>query len=424
MDEHGMVIVGGGLAAGTAAKTLRAEGWEGSITVIGAEHREPYLRPPLSKEFLLGKAPEEELAVNPPGWYAENGVDLRLGERVTQLVPASRVVTLESGALLPYRAVLLATGASPRTLDIPGAHLEGIVTLRRFEDSLALRAQLSEGGQRVVIVGSGWIGMEVAAAARTYGNEVTVVGRERTPLTQLEPELGDYFRRLHESEGVQFRLGAHPVEFKATEDRVGAQEAECVTCVVTNDGERLGADLVVVAVGVVPEAGLAQRAGLLTGNGIVVDASLRTSAEGIYAAGDVANSLQPFTGDHVRSEHWSNALNGGKVAAKSMLGQDAKLEIAPYFYTDQYSLSLEYSGYWQRARGAKLVLRGSIETVESGLDGFVAFWLRDRAVVAAMNVNTPKSQKALKALIASRAVVDEARLSDPAVPLAELVPAG
>jgi NADPH-dependent 2,4-dienoyl-CoA reductase/sulfur reductase-like enzyme len=266
--------------------------------------------------------------------------------------------------------------------------------------------------------------MEVAAAARTYGNEVTVVGRERTPLGQLEPELGDYFRRLHESEGVQFRLGAHPVEFKATEDRVGAQEAECVTCVVTNDGERLGADLVVVAVGVVPEAGLAQRAGLLTGNGIVVDASLRTSAEGIYAAGDVANSLQPFTGDHVRSEHWSNALNGGKVAAKSMLGQDAKLDIAPYFYTDQYSLSLEYSGYWQRARGAKLVLRGSIETVESGLDGFVAFWLRDRAVVAAMNVNTPKSQKALKALIASRAVVDEARLSDPAVPLAELVPAG
>jgi NADPH-dependent 2,4-dienoyl-CoA reductase/sulfur reductase-like enzyme len=418
MDEHGMVIVGGGLAAGSAAKTLRAEGWDGPITLIGAEHREPYLRPPLSKEFLLGKAPEEDLAVNPPGWYAENDVETRLGEIVTQIVPASRVVTLESGELLPYRALLLATGASPRTLDLPGSQLEGIVTLRRFEDSLALRNQLADGGRRVVLIGSGWIGMEVAAAARTYGNEVTVVGRERTPLGQLEPELGDYFRRLHESEGVEFRFGAHPVEFKA------AEEGDAVGCVVTDAGERLGADLVVVAVGVVPEAGLAKRAGLLTGNGIVVDASLRTSAEAVYAAGDVANSLQPFTGDHVRSEHWSNALNGGKVAAKSMLGQDAKLEIAPYFYTDQFDLSLEYSGYWQRARGAKLVLRGSIDTVEAGLEGFVAFWLRDGAVVAAMNVNSPKSQKALKALIASRAVVDEARLSDPNVPLAELVPEG
>ena len=416
MDEHGMVIVGGGLAAGSAAKTLRAEGWDGPITLIGAEHREPYLRPPLSKEFLLGKAPEEDLAVNPPGWYAENDVETRLGEMVTQVVPASRIVTLESGELVPYRTLLLATGASPRTLDLPGSQLEGIVTLRRFEDSLALRNQLADGGRRVVLIGTGWIGMEVAAAARTYGNDVTVVGRERAPLGQLEPELGDYFRRLHESQGVEFRLGAHPVEFKA------AEEGDAVGCVVTDAGERLGADLVVVAVGVVPEAGLAKRAGLLTGNGIVVDASLRTSAEAIYAAGDVANSLQPFTGDHVRSEHWSNALNGGKVAAKSMLGQDAKLEIAPYFYTDQFDLSLEYSGYWQRARGARLVLRGSIDTVEAGLEGFVAFWLREGAVVAAMNVNAPKSQKALKALIASRAVVDEARLSDPSVPLAELVP--
>ncbi|WP_415855578.1 NAD(P)/FAD-dependent oxidoreductase [Sinomonas sp. G460-2] len=416
MDEQGMVIAGGGLAAGSAAKTLRAEGWEGPITIVAAEHREPYLRPPLSKEFLLGKAPEEELAVNPAGWYAENGVDLRLGETVSQIVPASKVVRLESGPLVPYRALLLAMGAQPRTLDVPGSQLEGIVSLRRFEDSLALRTELSRGGRRVVLIGSGWIGMEVAAAARTYGNEVTVVGREPTPLGQLEPELGGYFRRLHEAEGVRFRLGEHPVEFKATDD------GECVSCVVTNTGERMAADLVVVAVGVVPDVGLAKAAGLVVGNGIVVDASLRTSAEGVFAAGDVANSLQPFTGDHVRSEHWSNALNGGKVAAKSMLGIDAALSIAPYFYTDQFGISLEYSGYGQRARGAKLVLRGSIETVADGLAGFVAFWLRDGAVVAAMNVNTPRSQKALKALIASRAVVDEARLADPAVPLAELMP--
>ncbi|NUP73558.1 MAG: FAD-dependent oxidoreductase [Sinomonas sp.] len=416
MDDHGMVIAGGGLAAGSAAKTLRAEGWEGPITIIGAEHREPYLRPPLSKEFLLGKAPEEDLAVNPAGWYAENGVDVRMGEVVTQIVPASRVVTIEGGELLPYRSLLIATGAQPKMLDIPGAQLEGVVTLRRFEDSLALRSELAGGGRHVVLIGSVWIGMEVAAAARTYGNEVTVVGREPAPLRQLEPELGDYFRRLHEAQGVEFRLGEHPVEFKASDD------GEALACVVTNTGERIAADLVVLAVGVTPQTQLAKDAGLMVGNGIVVDPSLKTSAEAIFAAGDVANSLQPFTGDHVRSEHWSNALNGGKVAAKSMLGIPAALDIAPYFYTDQYAISLEYSGYWQRARGARLVLRGSIDTVESGLEGFVAFWLQHGQVVAAMNVNTPRSQKALKALIASRAVVDEARLADPAVPLADLVP--
>ncbi|MEA5453127.1 FAD-dependent oxidoreductase [Sinomonas sp. JGH33] len=416
MDEQGMVIAGGGLAAGSAAKTLRAEGWDGPITIIAAEHRDPYLRPPLSKEFLLGKEDEEGLAVNPTGWYSENDVDLRLGENVDQIVPAPRVVKLEDGQLLPYRALLLATGAQPRTLDLPGAQYEGIVTLRRFEDSLALRSELEGGGRRVVLIGSGWIGMEVAAAARTYGNEVTVVGRGAQPLAQLEPELGDYFRRVHESQGVQFRLGEHPVEFKAADD------GEAVTCVVTNTGERLGADLVVAAVGVTPNIGLARDAKLVVGNGVVVDAALRTSAEGIFAAGDVANSLQPFTGDHVRSEHWSNALNGGKVAAKSMLGLDAALDIAPYFYTDQFGLSLEYSGYVQRARGAQLVLRGSIDTVDEGLAGFVAFWLQHGQAVAAMNVNAPRSQKALKALIASRAVVDPARLADPAVPLAELVP--
>ncbi|KHL00665.1 NAD(P)/FAD-dependent oxidoreductase [Sinomonas humi] len=420
MDEHGIVIAGGGLAAGSAAKTLRAEGWDGPITVVGSEHREPYLRPPLSKEFLLGKATEEETAVNPPGWYDENGVELRLGETVSRIVPASRVAALASGELLHYRALLLATGAQPRTLDLPGSQLEGIVTLRRFEDSLALRSQLDDGGKQVVVVGSGWIGMEVAAAARTYGNEVIVLGRAKTPLGQLEPELGDYFRRLHESEGVGFRLGTHPAEFKASDDHA-TDNAGCVRSVVTDSGERLSADLVLVAIGVDPDVGLAHDAGLLTGNGVIVDASLRTSAEGVFAAGDVANSVQPFTGDHVRSEHWSNALNGGKVAAKSMLGKPAALDIAPYFYTDQFGLSLEYSGYTQRARGAKLVLRGSIETVDSGLEGFVAFWIRDRQVVAAMNVNTPRSQKALKALIASRAVVDEDRLADPEVPLAELI---
>lgn len=408
-----ILIAGGGLAAGSAAKTLRQEGFDGPLRIIADERRNPYLRPPLSKEFLKGTGTEAELDVNPPGWYAEHEVELLLGERAVQVIPAAHMVHLENGALLPYSKLLLATGARPRTLDIPGADLEGVHTLRRFQDSLALRSELSAGGRRVVVVGTGWIGFEVAAAAREYGNEVTVLGRHTTVLRQLEPALAEVFRRNLEAEGVAFRLGVHPVEFIAGND--GA-----VAGVVLHTSERVGADLVVVSVGVEPETALAEEARIAVRNGIVTDASLRTSAEDIFAAGDVASSLQPFTGDHVRSEHWSNALNGGKVAAKAMLGQDANLDIAPYFYTDQAGLSMEYSGYWQLVHGAELVLRGSIDSVDSAKEGFVALWVRDGALVGGMNVNTSRQQKAIKALISSRASVDPARLRDPSVPLAEL----
>ncbi|WP_255405242.1 NAD(P)/FAD-dependent oxidoreductase [Sinomonas sp. R1AF57] len=412
--QQPIVIVGGGLAAGSAAKTLRQEGYDGPLTIIAAERREPYLRPPLSKEFLKGQEKESDLLVNPSGWYEKNDVDLRLGERAAQIIPGAHMLRLESEALVPYSKLLLATGAQPRALDIPGAQLEGVHSLRRLEDSLALREELAGGGRRVVIVGSGWIGLEVAAAAREYGNEVTVLGRHASVLRQLEGPLAEVFRRALEAEGVQFRLPAHPVEFVAAADR------ECVAGTVLNTGERIGADLVLVAVGVEPDTALAEEARLRLRDGILTDASLRTSAEDIFAAGDVASSLQPRTGDHVRSEHWSNALNGGKVAAKAMLGADAQLDIAPYFYTDQAGLSMEYSGFGQLVRGAHLVLRGRIDTPEAAKEGFVALWVRDGAVVGGMNVNTPRQQKAIKALIASRAPVDEARLRDPAVPLPEL----
>jgi NADPH-dependent 2,4-dienoyl-CoA reductase/sulfur reductase-like enzyme len=409
-----MVIVGGGLAAGTAAKTLRQEGYGGPLTIIAAEHREPYLRPPLSKEFLRGQEKESDLLVNPTGWYEQNDIDLRLGERAAQIIHGARMLRLESDALVPYSKLLIATGAQPRTLDITGSQLEGVHSLRRLEDSLALRHELSGGGRRVMIVGSGWIGLEVAAAARAYGNEVAVLGRHTSVLRQLEGPLADVFRRALEAEGVEFRLPAHPVEF------VAGPDGECAGAAVLNTGERIGADLVLVAVGVEPDTALAEEARLKMRDGIVTDASLRTSVEDIFAAGDVASSLQPHTGDHVRSEHWSNALNGGKVAARAMLGQDAQLDIAPYFYTDQAGLSMEYSGYWQLVRGSRLVLRGRIDTPEAAREGFVALWVRDGAVVGGMNVNVPKQQKAIKALISSRAPVDEARLGDPSVPLPEL----
>jgi len=264
----------------------------------------------------------------------------------------------------------------------------------------------------VVLVGSGWIGMELAAAANAYGNAVTLLGLEQVPLAAaIGPELGSFFRSLHESRGVRFMLPASAAEI------IG--DARRVTGVRTNAGDVLAADLVVVAVGVVPETSLAAAAGLELNNGILTDASLRTSAPGVFAAGDVANALHPFTGAHHRSEHWSNALNGGKVAGRAMLGLDAALDTIPYFYTDQYDVSMEYSGFGSLVEGPP-VLRGSVEE-----RSFLAFWQRGGRVVAGMNVNWPRSdkpQKAIKALITARAAVSPEALADPDVPLGQLLP--
>ena len=329
-----IVIAGAGLAGATAARTLRGEGFSGRITLIGAELHHPYLRPPLSKEYLLGKAGEEAVPVAPEAWYAENDVDLRLGVQVAGIDPGSHTVRLSSGETLGYGALLLATGALPRHIPLPGSTLDGVTMFRTLDDSRRLREKLSPGGRDVVMIGSGWIGMELAAAASSYGNRVTLLGLEEIPLAAaIGPELGSFFRSLHEANGVQFRLGATAAGLLGDSGRV--------TAVVTGSGEALPADVVVIAVGVAPETALAEQAGLALDNGILTDAALRTSGPDIFAAGDVANALHPFTGQHHRSEHWSNALNGGKVAAKSMLGRDAALDTIPYFYTDQYDVSME-----------------------------------------------------------------------------------
>ncbi|UVJ38351.1 NAD(P)/FAD-dependent oxidoreductase [Arthrobacter sp. CJ23] len=408
--EH-IVIAGGGLAGATAAKTLRAEGFEGSVTVLCAEEQPPYLRPPLSKEYLLGKAGEETVPVLPRGWYQENGVGLLLGEPAASIDTARHLVTLAGGRGLEYSKLLLATGAQPRRIPLPGAELDGVMTFRTLADSKRLRGLLDGGGMRVVMVGSGWIGMELAAAARSYGNDVTLLGLEDIPLSAaIGPELGSFFRTLHEAHGVRFRLPASAAGITGKDGRA--------TAVVTNTGESLPADVVVVAVGVVPDTTLAEAAGLELRNGVLVDASLRTSAADVFAAGDVANALHPFTGEHHRSEHWSNALNGGKVAAKAMLGQPAALDVVPYFYTDQFTASMEYSGFPTLATGITPVLRGSLEE-----GSFIAYWLKDGAVVAGMSVNQKRVQKHIKALISGRIPVDAGKLSDPGVPLEELLPA-
>ncbi|MFJ3956417.1 NAD(P)/FAD-dependent oxidoreductase [Arthrobacter sp. NPDC090010] len=410
MAASGMVIIGGGLTGGTAAKTLRAEGYTGPVTVVCAEDRGPYQRPPLSKELLLGKAEESVVDVAPQAWYGEQDVQLVLGDSVVSLDPAEHELTLAGGGTLGYEKVLLATGARPRRIPLSGAELDGVMTFRTLEDSLRLRELLHDGGRRVVMVGSGWIGMELAAAAATYGNEVTLLGLEEIPLAAaIGPEIGAFFRRVHESHGVRFRLPASAARLEGRDGHV--------TTVVTDSGENIPADLVILAVGVVPDTGLAETAGLNLRNGILVDSGLHTSAPDVFAAGDVANALHPFTGEHHRSEHWSNALNGGKVAAKSMLGQDVSLDVLPYFYTDQFELSLEYSGFGGLATSSEPVIRGSV-----GEEGFLAFWLRDSAVVAGMNVNVHRVQKPVKALINGRVPVDPARLADPDVPLEDLLP--
>ncbi|MFJ5954944.1 NAD(P)/FAD-dependent oxidoreductase [Paenarthrobacter sp. NPDC092416] len=416
MTIQRMVIAGGGLTGATAAKTLRAEGFNGPITLLCAEPTVPYLRPPLSKEFLLGKEAEDAVLVVPSGWYQDNDVEILLGDPAGTVDVAAHTVGLRDGRSLGYAKLLIATGAQPRKIPLPGLELDGVMSFRTLEDSRRLQGLLEKGGRRVVLVGSGWIGMELAAAARTYGDDVTLLGLEDIPLAAaIGPELGAYFRRLHESQGVSFRLPASAA-------RIEGQGGHA-TAVVTDTGESLPADLVVIAVGVVPDTALAATAGLELSNGILVDASLRTSAPDVFAAGDAANALHPFTGQHHRSEHWANALNGGKVAARSMLGQEAVLDVVPYFYTDQFTLSMEYSGFPSLTEGVAPVIRGSLD------DGsFIAFWMRDGAaragtVVAGMSVNQRRVQKPIKALISTRTQVDVARLTDPTVPLEELLPA-
>lgn len=413
MATERIVIVGGGLAGATAAKTLRAEGFEGPVVLAAAEPRIPYLRPPLSKEFLLGKEAEDAVSVVPEQWYQDNDVDLLRQTPVASVDVGKHEAALADGSVVRYGKLLLATGARPRRIPLPGMDLQGVMTFRTFEDSVRLRALLEGGGLRVVMVGSGWIGMELAAAARSYNNDVTLLGLEDIPLgTAVGAEIGTCFRTIQEEQGVRFLLPASAAALEGSDGRV--------TGVRTDTGLTLPADLVIVAVGVAPDTALAEGAGLTIRNGIVVDASLRTSGPDIFAAGDVANALHPFTGEHHRSEHWANALNGGKVAARSMLGQEAVLDAVPYFYTDQFSLSMEYSGFPSLAAGITPVIRGSMA------DGsFLAFWLtEERRVVAGMSVNQRLVQKTIKALITGRGPVDAALLLDPSVPLEELVLTG
>jgi 3-phenylpropionate/trans-cinnamate dioxygenase ferredoxin reductase subunit len=403
-SERTFVIVGASLAGAKAAEALRTEGFEGAVVLVGEESERPYERPLLSKGYLRGEKPAARLYVHDEGFYADHDIELMTGTRVESLDPAAHEVTLAGGRRMGYSRLLLATGAAPRPLRLPGADLPGVAYLRQMADSDALRLAIT-GASRVVVVGAGWIGSEVAACARQLGAQVAVVAPDGVPLGRvLGPEVGGVYRDLHAEHGVDLRLSTR------IEAIVGNGAAAGVR---TTGGSVIEGDVVVVGVGVSPRDELARQAGLSVDNGIVVDEFLATSAPDVFAAGDVAATWNPRYNKRVRIEHWANALNQGQSAARNMLGQNTAYTKVPYFYSDQYDLGMEYNGYatdWDA-----VVLRGDPAGRE-----FLAFWLKDGRVLAGMNVNIWDQGDDIKALIRGAATVDADLLADPSFPLADL----
>ena len=403
-DSRRFVIVGASLAGAKAAETLRRQGFEGGVTLIGEEGERPYERPPLSKEFLRGEAGPEKLFVHKEGYYDAVGIELRLGQKVTSIDLGANAVVLASGERVPYSSLLLSTGARPRRLPIAGAGLRGVHYLRDLASAAILRAAIEEAS-RVAVIGAGWVGCEVAASARQLGAAVSMVEVAELPLQKvLGSEVGRFYRDVHSDHGVEMHLGVEP------EALVGSEFVEGVRLA---DGRTVPADVVVVGIGATPRTELAEQAGLGTKNGVLTDEYLETSRPGVFAAGDAANSFHPFFGARIRVEHWANARHQGPAAARNMLGRREPYARLPYFYSDQYDVSMEYSGYapaWD-----EVVFRGDVASRT-----FVAFWVKDGRVAAGMNVNVWDVSAEISELVASRRPIDTKRLVDPDVPLDEI----
>ena len=404
--DQTFVIVGASLAGAKAAETLREEGFEGRVILLGAESERPYERPPLSKDYLRRETTERPY-VHDEDFYAANDIELRTSTKVESTDPDASEVALAGGERLRYDRLLLTTGAEPRRLNVPGSDLDGILYLRSVADSDAIAERIEAGG-KLVTIGAGWIGAEVAASARTKGCDVTVLEMASLPLERvLGPELGAVYRDIHVDHGVEL------LSETALESFDGSGSIRSVR---TADGRSIEADFVVVGVGVAPRTQLAEAAGLELQNGVVTNELLQTSAPGIFAAGDLANALHPLYGQHIRVEHWANALNQGPAVARNMLGQESPYDNVPYFFSDQYDVGMEYAGY--ATEWDEVVFRGDVEARE-----FIAFWLSEGRVLAGMNVNVWDVTDDIQALIRSKATVDRKRLTDPEVPLPELAAA-
>jgi 3-phenylpropionate/trans-cinnamate dioxygenase ferredoxin reductase component len=402
------VIVGAGEAGGSAAQVLREEGFDGRLVLVGAEDHLPYERPPLSKSYLNGEPYKSEGSLQDQQWYDARGVDLRLGRRAVSLDRAVREIVLDDGERLRYDKLLVATGAAPRRLDVAGADLAAVHYLRTLEDSQNLSNALTATAQ-VVVIGAGWIGLEVAATARGRGCQVTVIDPNEVPLkAAMGPRIGGFFADLHRQHGVEFHFGHTVTELRGNEN---------VQSVVIDDETELRADLVVVGVGVHPVVDLLGAELLADDGGVRADTQMRTEDPNVFVAGDIASVDNPLYGRRIRVEHWANALMDGQIAARSMMGHSSAFDPAPFFFTDQYDIGMEYAG-WVPANSADPLIRGDLEG-----HVFHAFWLSDDVVVAGMHVNGwDEGIEPVQKLIRGKVRVDRDRLVDPTVPLVDLVP--
>jgi 3-phenylpropionate/trans-cinnamate dioxygenase ferredoxin reductase subunit len=405
MNQQTFVIVGASLAGAKAAQELRQRGFAGRILLVGSEPERPYERPPLSKDYLRGESEREKAYVHEPDFYDQHEIELRLDTAVTSIDPRTGRVTLDTDQELEFDRLLLTTGAEPRRLEIPGAELDGVYYLRTIADCDALRDRLAAGG-RLLVIGAGWIGSEVTASARQRGLDVTVIDPLKLPNERIfGREIGEFYRDVHAQHGVELLLGEGVESFEGETS---------VRRVRTRSGAMLDCDFAAVGVGVVPRVELAQAVGLEIDNGVAVSERLQTSAENVFAAGDVANAWHPLYGRRIRVEHWANALNQGPAAARAMLGEPISYERIPYFFSDQYEIGMEYSGY--ATEWDEVAFRGDRDSGE-----FIAFWLKDGLVVAGMNVNVWDVNEHVQALIRSREQVDVRALQDRDTPLELLI---
>jgi 3-phenylpropionate/trans-cinnamate dioxygenase ferredoxin reductase subunit len=401
------IIVGAGLAGAKAAEALRHEGFEGRLVLIGEEPYRPYERPPLSKNYLR-KETEDKPYVHPEAFYYDHGIELMTSTRVTEIDADSKKLVLNDEESISYDRLLITTGAAPRHLDVPGSDLEGIHYLRTVADSEQIGERLQQGA-RLVVVGSGWIGSEIAASARQKGCEVTMLEMGTLPLENvLGTQVARIFLQLHRDNGVEFRG-------ETTVRSFGGNDA--VERVELSNGAVVKSDFVVVGIGVAPRTDVFAEAGLTIDNGIVVNEHLQTTVDDIFAAGDVANASNPFYRGRIRVEHWANASDQGLIAARSMMGKLATNAEIPYFFSDQYDVGIEYSGYttdWD-----EVVFRGDPDSRE-----FLAFWLKDGRVVAGMNMNIWDVHDEIRELIRSRREVSRVDLADAEIPFSLMIRGG
>ena len=401
---HRHVILGASLAGATAAITLREEGADGDVILIGAEPQPPYERPPLSKAYLRSEVPFDKALVRPAAFYAEHGIQTMFGTRATRIDPSARVVELEDHRRVSFDALLIATGGRNRTVSIPGVDLDGIYSLRTVQDADRIRAEMI-AGRRAVVVGMGFIGSEVAASLRQKGLEVVAIDPSKTPLFRVLGEgVGQTIAKLHRDHGVRMIFEDTVAAFEGTR-RVG--------CVVTKAGLRLECDFAVVGIGIEPAVEALADSGIQVDNGVVVDEYCQTNVSGIYAAGDVANHYHPVFDRRIRVEHWQNAIKQGAAAARNMLGRRIAYDEIHWFWSEQYDANLQYAGF--HTQWEQLVVRGRLESAS-----YLACYVNAGRIDAAVGLNRAKELRRIMPLIKARRPVNLERLRDESVDLRSL----